>query len=91
METSQRQQRFLLFFHFRFIGNSVSPHQQSVAVHPVRGTGKQRHQVFSLFHSQVPGILRLHHGKLVHLIGQRIVQNMQEEMISLLQLIQICE
>src|SRR5699024_4755196 len=39
-----------LFYLFRHVRHTVSPHQKTVTVDPVRSTGEQRHQIFSFLY-----------------------------------------
>ena len=74
-----------------FVVNTLPPDQQPMAVHAIRRTCQQRHQIHVVHSHQISRVLRLYHRYPIHLITERLIQNIQKKYISLLQLIQIRE
>lgn len=69
----------------------MSLYQKPMGIHAVGGTGEQCHQILAGLHRQALSILRLYHLNVIHLIGQCLIQHMNQKMITQLQLIQVCK
>ena len=67
----------------------VASDQQAVGVDAVGRTGQEGDEILPLLHSQGRGIIRLYDLDLVHLVGQGIIEDMNQEMIPHRQLVEI--
>lgn len=76
---------------FLRVGNAVAAHQQPVGVDAVGRAGDKGAVVLPVLDRQVAEFLRLDDADLVHLVGQGLVQHVEDEGVPFRQLVQVGE
>ena len=69
----------------------MTSYQKTFRVDRVWSTGQKSYQILSRLHCQITGILRFHDMDLIHFVAECLIQYTDQKMISVFQLIQVCE